>query len=381
MTGTPLVVVGSPDNRRVALFRAAAARVARPVTVLPWRQLAAGPVAVPAGALVRVDSPGEDPEVDRLLRGAETPAEHGEITGLATWYAGLCAALDRLAQAADRAGATLLNAPRDIAVMFDKRACHARLARLGVPVPPALPAAPADWAGLRAALRTTGWSRVFVKPAHASSASGVLALQLASGRIRATTSVELADDGRLFNSLRVRDYRSESEVAAIVDRLAPDGLHVERWYPKAGLDQRTLDLRVLVVAGEPSHVVVRTSRGPLTNLHLGNVRGDLAAVRGALGPAGYAAALRTCVRAAAAFPGCLHAGVDLLIGADWRRHAVAEVNAFGDLLPGLRDDAGRDSYDAQLHALATGRSAAWSVARSPAAGSPVGPGIRPVVPA
>ncbi|MEH1013237.1 STM4014 family protein [Micromonospora sp. CPCC 206060] len=352
---TPLVVVGNPDNRRVALFLAAAVRAARPVTVLPWRQLAAGPVELPTGGLVRVDSPGEDPEVDRLLRGATVPAAHGEITGLAAWYAGLCAALDRLAQAAARAGATLLNDPRDIAVMFDKRACHARLTRLGVSVPPALPTVAGDWAGLRAALRSAGWSRVFVKPAHASSASGVLALQLAPGRIRATTSVELTDDGRLFNSLRVRDYRTESEVAAIVDRLAPDGLHVERWFPKAGIGQRTVDLRVLVVAGEPSHVVVRASRGPLTNLHLGNVRGDLAAVREALGPVGYAGALTTCVRAAAAFPGCLHAGVDLLIGSDWRRHAVAEVNAFGDLLPRLHDDAGRDSYDAQLHALAAGR--------------------------
>ena len=34
----------------------------------------------------------------------------------------------------------------------------------------------------------------------------------------------------------------------------------------------------------------------------------------------------------------------------FRRHAVAEVNAFGDLLPGLLVD-GRDTYAAQLEAL------------------------------
>ena len=38
---------------------------------------------------------------------------------------------------------------------------------------------------------------------------------------------------------------------------------------------------------------------------------------------------------------------------DWRRHAVAEVNAFGDLLPGLLVD-GRDTYAAQVAALAAG---------------------------
>lgn len=34
-------------------------------------------------------------------------------------------------------------------------------------------------------------------------------------------------------------------------------------------------------------------------------------------------------------PGTLCVGVDLLPAVGWRRFAVAEVNAFGDLLPGL----------------------------------------------
>jgi len=372
MTGrTPLVVVGNPDNRRTTLFRSAAAEAGIPVDVLPWRRLVAGSVRLHPRAVVRIDSPGEDAEVDRLLRGAERPAEHGEIVGLAAWYAGLRAALGRLADAAEDAGATLLNAPDEILTMFDKRRCHARLSAAEVPVPPALPTGPAGGHGsvrlggyhdLRAAIRDAGWSRVFVKPAHGSSASGVLALRVAPGRIHATTSVELAADGRLFNSLRIRDYTGESAVASIVDRLAPDGLHVERWFPKVGLAGRTIDLRVLVIAGRPEHVVVRSSSGPLTNLHLGNARGDLAALRTAMGEPAYAAALASCVRAAACFPGSLHVGVDLLVGTDWRRHAVAEVNAFGDLLPGVRDGAGRDSYPAELHALRVGRFDEWRAA-------------------
>ncbi|MDW5323234.1 STM4014 family protein [Plantactinospora sp. KLBMP9567] len=398
MTGrVPLVVVGNPENRRVTLFRAAATEAGVPVVVLPWRRLATGPVWLPRAAVVRIDSPGEDAEVDRLLRGADRPAEHGEIVGLAAWYAGFRAALGRLGEAARSAGATLLNDPDDVLAMFDKRTCHARLTAARVPVPPALRTAPsapptaspgltgspgptvpsaspspstsvgsAGQAGstggypeLRAAMRAAGWSRVFVKPAHGSSASGVLALQVAPGRIRATTSVELTAGGKLYNSLRVRDYTDERQIAAIVDRLAPDGLHVERWFPKAGLGDRTIDLRVLVVAGRPEHVVVRASPGPLTNLHLGNARADLSALRAAMGESAYAAALQNCVRAAACFPGSLHVGVDLLIGTGWQRHAVAEVNAFGDLLPGLSDPAGRDSYAAELHALRTGRFDRW----------------------
>jgi hypothetical protein len=132
-----------------------------------------------------------------------------------------------------------------------------------------------------------------------------------------------------------------------VDRLAPEGLHVERWFPKAGLDGRVVDLRVVVVGGRPTHTVVRTSRTPMTNLHLGNRRGDLPALRQAAGEAAYRAALDTCVRVADCFPGSLQVGVDLMFAPGWRRHAVAEVNAFGDLLPGLLTD-GRDTYAEQV---------------------------------
>ncbi|MFY1637698.1 STM4014 family protein [Solwaraspora sp. WMMB335] len=354
----PLVVVGNPDNRRVGSFRAAAHAAGLRVRVLPWRWLAGGEASLPQRALVRVDSPGEDAEVDRLLRGADRPLALGEIGGAAAWYVGLLAALDRLVGAAHQAGATLLNDPADIAVLFDKRACQRRLAAAGVPQPATLDAAPVGWAQLRSALAEAGWARVFVKPVHGSSASGMLALHVTARRVQAVTSVEVVGD-RLFNSLRVRAYRSEREVATIVDQLAPDGLLVQRWFPKAGLHGRVVDLRVLVIAGEPGHVVVRGSDGPLTNLHLGNRRGDPAAVRAAFGPRRWAAALTDCVRAARCFTGSLHVGVDLMIGSDWRRHAVAEVNAFGDLLPGVYDAAGRDSYAAQLHAMRTGRSASW----------------------
>jgi hypothetical protein len=197
-----------------------------------------------------------------------------------------------------------------------------------------------------------GWSRVFVKPAYGSSASGVLALAVRGADVRATTSVEVVRAGpetRLFNSLKVRTYHDEDDVATIVDMLAADGLHVERWFAKAALDARVVDLRVVVVAGRPTHLVVRASRSPMTNLHLGGARGDLDALRRAAG-AQLDAALATCAAVGRCFAASHQVGVDLMFSSDWRRHAVAEVNAFGDLLPGLLVD-GRDTYDEQLATL------------------------------
>jgi glutathione synthase/RimK-type ligase-like ATP-grasp enzyme len=350
-----LVVVGNPDNRRVRLFDAAAraAGLAAPA-VVTWRDVAGGRVEIPDQHVVRIDSPGEDGAVDRLLRCAPAAAEHGEIVGRATWYAGFSAALRRVAAT----GAPLLNQVHDMMTMFDKRRCHAALAAAGVPVPPVLPC-DGGYELIRAHARAAGWSRVFVKPVHGSSASGVVALAFgAAGRVCGYTSAE-RDGGRLFNALRVHRYDSEAEIAAIVDALAVDGLHVERWLPKATFGGRAIDLRVVVIAGRPGHVVVRTSRSPMTNLHLGNARGDLPSVRAAVGGDRWAQMLATCVRAAACFRGSLHAGVDLLISPGFDQHAVAEVNAFGDLLPGVVVD-GRDTYAEQIDALLSGRFSAWS---------------------
>jgi hypothetical protein len=358
-----LAVVGNPGSRRVALFAAAVRAAGLPQPrVLPWRDVARGRVTVSAGAVVRIDSPGEDAEVDRLLRGAPEPAEHGRIESFAHWYGGLRTALAWLGGELMRTpGVSVLNQPEDLVLMFDKSRCSARLAAAGVPVPASLGRV-AGWEELRAGLAAAGWRRAFVKPAHGSSASGVVALAVAGGRVRATTSVELVRCGRavrLYNSLGVRTYDDERDVAAVVDALCDDGVHVERWFPKAGLEGRTIDLRVVVIAGRPTHVVVRASRSPLTNLHLGNRRGDLGRLREAMGERAWTAAMTTCVRAAACFPRTLHVAVDLLLSPAWRRHAVAEVNAFGDLLPGVLAD-GRDTYAEQVDAVLCGRHLAWA---------------------
>ncbi|URN17417.1 MULTISPECIES: STM4014 family protein [Streptomyces] len=353
--GTPRrwAVVGNPENRRVALFGRALSEAGLPAPrVVPWTAvLRDGGAAFAPDEVVRLDSPGENAEVDRALRGLDDPTR---VEGGARWYARFTAAVRTLT------GGVRLDDPGELAVLFDKRRCHGVLAAAGVPVPQSPTsgaAAPVrGWDDLRALMDAHRMPRVFLKPAHGSSASGVVALETAGGgRLRATTSVERTEDGRLHNSLRVRRVTSEREAAALVDALAPDGLHVERWWPKASLDGAPADLRVVVVAGRATHAVVRTGRSPMTNLHLGGRRGDPAAVAAAAGPR-WADALETCERAAACFPGTLCVGVDLLPAVGWRRFAVAEVNAFGDLLPGLTGlpgsgAEGLDTYAAQVAAV------------------------------
>jgi glutathione synthase/RimK-type ligase-like ATP-grasp enzyme len=345
-------VVGNPENRRVSLFARAVTDAGLPAPrVVPWLDvLRDGGADFDADEVVRLDSPGESAEVDRALRDTADPTR---VEGSARWYQRCPGAVRTLR------GGLRLDDPDELAVLFDKRRCHRALAEAGVPVPASPtsgPGAPAvrGWDDVGALMREHRMPRAFVKLAHGSSASGVLAVETAGGgRVQATTSVE-STAGRLHNSLRVRRIRSQPEIGAIVDALAPDGLHVERWLPKASLHGRVADLRIVVVAGRATHAVVRTSRWPLTNLHLGGARGDLAAVIEAAGDR-WPRALEICERAAACFPGTLCVGVDLLPAIGWREFAVGEVNAFGDLLPrltGLPDSGaeGRDTYAAQVDA-------------------------------
>src|SRR4029077_16576443 len=99
------------------------------------------------------------------------------------------------------------------------------------------------------------------------------------------------------NSRRIRRYEQAGEIAELIDALCRERVHVEQWVPKAALEGMAFDLRVVVIAGRAEHVVPRLGRGPMTNLHLKNRRGDVAALRAKMESPDWEAALHTCRRA------------------------------------------------------------------------------------
>src|SRR6266540_1667539 len=363
------VVIGNPGSRRIELFQAALNELRLPAAqVVSYLDLLSGNEALPRsvrdGTVVRIESPGKDFEVERALIAAGADAadaderfDRGRILYPRQWYLGYCATLRlielQLAECPPpRPLPQWMNSPAEIALMFDKIACHQALGSRGAPVAPSFGAVGSfDELGER--MKERNWRRVFVKLAYGSSASGVVAYQTDGRRHQATTTVETARrDGelRLYNSRRIRVYRDWREIAELIDALCRHRVHVEQWLPKAGFDNRTFDLRVVVIAGRACHTVARLSRSPMTNLHLLNERGDEDAVRERVGRAAWDAAMLDCERAMECFPESLYAGVDLLFTPDFRRRAVIEVNAFGDLLPGVFWQ-GQETYAAELRAM------------------------------
>lgn len=376
------VVIGNPGSRRVELFQAALAELGLPAArIVSYLDLLSGREALPKlvsrGTVVRIESPGKDFEVERALiaAGAEdfdgdegfdgisrTAAqslnfERGRILYSRQWYLGYRATLRlierQLAECpSSHPSFQLMNSPAEITLMFNKTACHQLLGSRGIPVARSLGQIN-SFDDLVERMREKKCHRVFVKPAYGSSASGVVAYQTDSRRHRATTTVEMLrrnGELQLFNSRRIRVYRDWREIAELIDALCRHQVHVEQWLPKAGFDNRAFDLRVVVIAGRARHTVARLSRSPMTNLHLLNERGDPNAVRERAGQAAWDEAMHNCERAMICFPESLYAGIDLLFTPGYRRQAVIEVNAFGDLLPGVFWQ-GQETYAAELQAL------------------------------
>ncbi len=282
--------------------------------------------------LLRLESPGENDLVARKLIAlgggpSQADLEFGQVAHLSEYHLGFLEVLRWV----DESCLPCMNSPGSIAVMFDKWKCHQRFLQHGLPRPESW-LAPNSFEEFAPRL-TSGQGRLFLKPLHGSSASGVCALRWMPGRIQLISSLEL-EHGRIFNSLKVRSYRHWDDIEAILSPLLPQGMLAERWVPKISTPYGVADLRVLVIGGKARHRVVRQSRHPMTNLHLGNRRGEESDFREQLGSTRWKEALELAEAAAGCFPDCLYAGVDLLI--DTRGRAlIGEINAFGDLLPGL----------------------------------------------
>lgn len=377
----PMLVIGNLDNRRVSGFVDALARRGWPPPMLrSHRELIADPsalAAIPNHPLwVRLDSCGEDPEVERALLElgfdalgdddrcerldpvtlARAPVQYGEIRAPRQHHAGFSRYLDSLeTMFAARPAWRILSPIADVRALFDKRETSRRYLSRGIPVPDPLPelARVTSPTQLREAMVAQRWPAVFVKVSCASSASCLALYRHLPSRPPAErdlilTTVASTPTGR-FNSLRLQQLREREAVDALLSWLLNEGAQIERAIAKARLGRHNFDLRVLMIAGEPAFTVVRQSRHPITNLHLGGTRGDLDALRRAVSPASWTAAMRSCAQVFAAHR-CHHVGVDLMFEPGLDRHRVIEANAFGDLLPGLERE-GLSVYEWQLARL------------------------------
>jgi glutathione synthase/RimK-type ligase-like ATP-grasp enzyme len=369
------VVLANPGGKRWQTYAPEleafwAGRGVRPeVEVVPWSAVVPrdgdldGLAAFDRPAVVRLESPGRDWEVARLLlrAGARAagegsgddflalPYELGRLVRPGLFHQGFRRVLAGLhASFARRPHLRALACPLAVAEMFDKNAASARLAGAGVPCPPSLPA-PDTPEALLDALRRRHFRTAYVKLNTGSSASAIAVVRPGDEPPSAVTSVVRLGEG-FYSSRRLRRYVGE-DLRAVLGFLLGEGACVQQGVRMAQIDGQNFDVRVVVLHGEPAFSVFRLSGLPMTNLHLGGRRGDPGRCRAAIPTRAWLDGLDLCALAARQFKSAV-VGVDLLFESGYLRHFVLEVNAFGDFFPGLTDAQGRTVHRAEVEATA-----------------------------
>jgi glutathione synthase/RimK-type ligase-like ATP-grasp enzyme len=369
-------LIANPESRRVELFQKAIATFdLPPAQLIPYEDLLKGQCSLKEWdretVWFRFDAPERNFAIDRafIAAGAEVddsgqhqrlsagdacnlPEDKGRIICPRQWYLGW---RQRLQEWVKPLQGQIMNHPNDIVRMFDKIQCQQLLAAAGIPIPRSLtldtPIHTYDQ--LKERMEQQGCDRVFVKLAHGSSASGVVAYERRGNAERAITTVErVIDQGelRFYNSRKIRQYRNPDQIADIINFLAKESIQVEAWMPKARIEGREFDARVVVIGGKARQVVLRVGNSPMTNLHLGSDRRDVTALPTALMPEAWSEMLNTCERAAQCFPHSFYCGIDVLIAPNLRDHYILELNAFGDLLQNITWQ-GQDTYTTEVAML------------------------------
>jgi hypothetical protein len=371
------VLVANPGTKRCETYRRElaafwAARGATPdVELVPWAEVVPrdgsldGLPTFDRPAVVRLESPGKDDEVTRLLLEAgaradptappcdwrSLPMPKGLLVRPGLWFRGFRRVLEGLHKSfAARPQLRPTACPLAVAEMFDKTATCRRLHAAGVPVPPRLEY-PADVFAELVADAPDRWPTAYLKLNTGSSATGMVFLRLAADRVHFVGTTTVAEiDGRFFNTRRLRTVTGP-DLDRVSGFIISEGAIVQRGVPMAQLDGQNFDLRVVCVYGTPAATIFRLSSNPMTNLHLGGRRGDFARCRAAVPTRAWLDALDHCADAAGCFDSAV-AGVDVVFERGFARHYVLEVNAFGDFFPGWVDARGRSVHSQEIEATA-----------------------------
>ncbi|MEM9982450.1 MAG: STM4014 family protein [Bacteroidota bacterium] len=364
------VIIGHPSERRVQFFYEAAQKYNCTCQIVPYQSLLTKKDHLERylrpNTCLRIESFGEDFEVYKqlLVWGAEAtaqepfthieaqaaqqlPFDRGRIRYLRQFYWGFSLFLmyiEKTLEAFPRV--KLINTPASIQLSFDKLRCQQYLTAQGLPTPTHLGQVK-SYDHLQALLDDTAYARVFLKPSHSSSASGIMAYRRQGYKEQLITPIELvgkATTAKLYNHLKVRSYQHHEEIKTIVDKMAQEYLFAEQWLPKASIDKGAFDLRVVVIDGQPYQTVARISPHPITNLHLGNQRAVPAEIKAVIGEDRWEALRQLAAQAVGTIEGAYCMGADILLDATHKKMRVLELNAFGDLLPNLHWQ-GENTYE------------------------------------
>lgn len=370
-----VVLIAPPNSRRVAAFQSSLQQINWPLAkVISYQQIIENPQSlihtVHQGNIIRLETSGESSDIERLLLQlgkqhitngvieniADLQLEQGEIIPSNQWYAGLQQFFGIVQE-------QLVQSPSHYCTvdfseglqLFDKRKTSELWQLLNLPTPYQVTEEVRSFEQLISVLNQQKLNRVFIKLAHGSGASGTIALAINKNQIQAITTIEMVESQkgiRLYNNRKLIRYNTWQQIAQLIDELLKyHKLQIERWLPKASYQGKVFDIRVVVINGKAMHTLIRLGKQAITNLHLGNGRGDLEQIKNYLGNS-WQLVPELAEKAMQCFPNSLYAGVDILVSQNTKKPYLLEANTFGDFHPNTYYQ-GLDTYQAELLALLT----------------------------
>ncbi|MFV0476630.1 MAG: STM4014 family protein [Parahaliea sp.] len=360
------IVGGGSGHRSQSLTASCLAETGCAPRMISWHDFLKTPASLnrilEGAAWLRFDSPDQDvselmalyqlgatqpgcPDGTMVLPGQEALLAGGAVGSPSQLCLGLVAAVGMACQMAEQHGIATSTTARDLALSFDKQSAQRCFHSAGIAVPEILEGV-IDFDSLLAAMDKADSHRVFIKLRHGAAAAGMMALARHGKNWSAWTTAHMGLDGILRASRKMQRLVCIKEIARLLDRLAPLGLHVEVWIPKIGIAGETADVRLVQRGQTLCAAIVRSNRYPMTNLHLGGRRHPQAALVECVGQKHWQAICRTACDVARLFPDTESLGIDIAVTSDARRHYVMEANVFGDFIK----DKGQDTSD--LHRLA-----------------------------
>ncbi len=365
-----ITIIGNPENRRVSFFKEAVVKRGLICQELAYIDILQNPQlledTLSKTTFLKIESCGENFDVYKhiIALGAivqdiyqqpisvkealKLTFQKGKIGHNRQWFLGYSRLLSQIEQLIEKYQIQIVNHPQAILQMFNKVTTHQLLAQNQIEKTPYLGVIK-NYADLVYLMNQHHCPQVFIKLAHGSSASGVMAFRKNKNKQILISSVELVrKQGKkieLYNSLRIRKYTNIIDIIDIIDTLASECLLVEKWLPKATFQGKAFDLRMVVIDGKAEHTVMRTSTSPMTNLHLGNKRGDLELLKKFLGEEKWKTLQEQVIETTQCFSENRVVGVDVLYTTNFKKSVIIEANAFGDLLPNVLNNQGLTTYE------------------------------------
>ncbi len=219
-----------------------------------------------------------------------------------------------------------INDPLSLCSTLDKVVNKSLLS--GLPVTPVLSSSVHHYDELIELLNRQKKNNVFIKPRYGSGAGGIIALKQNSRTKELIAYTTLKKNGdRFYNTKRINRLTHNKDIADYTNAVFNSEALVEEWIVKDMFEGMNYDLRVVGQFGNIEHIVIRYSKGTITNLHLNNKVGNFSDLKVS---DDLLKKIRQISVQSIEMSGLNYGGVDVLIKKDSGEPYIIEVNGQGD---------------------------------------------------